>query len=189
MATINLNQPTKSSGGSGEERAVLPTDTYRMKIIDAVIEDDRWAKPNRDGSQPQVLALTFEVSNLTDEQADTAAELEEDWSEVRVWKRFNPFYGPVKAGGPSKFKAFIDDLVGWGLLNIPDMNAFDVESLCGIELKCSVENYIKQQGENAGKPGNRINAFAPVRVKGAKKNTPEPTTVDTRPELAAADQF
>lgn len=113
MATLNLANPPKS-GGSGEARPVLPTDVYRMRIIDAVIEDDKWAKPNRDGSQPIKLALTFEVTALSEEQQEVAAERDEEWDEIRIWHRFNPFYGDVKAGGPSKFKAFIDDLVKWG---------------------------------------------------------------------------
>ena len=175
MATINLTQPTKS--GSTIDRPVLPTDMYRMKIIDAKFEEDKWAKPNKDGSQPEVIALTFEVSTLTVEQQEAADEAGEEWGEIRMWKRFNPYYGTVKAGGPSKFKEFIDNLIEWGVLTIPDMNAFEVESLCGIELKCSVERYKKTMGENAGQPGNKITTFAPVK-KAKTRNTPEPITAD-----------
>lgn len=177
MATINLNARTGSPSGN-VNRVVLPTDTYRMKIIESKIEDDKWAKPDKDGNQPIKLALTFEISALTEEQQDTANEAEQDWSEVRVWHRFNPFYGDVKAGGPSKFKAFVDDLIKWGLVVIPDMNAFEVETLAGIELRCTVAEYTKTMGENAGQPGNKITGFAPVRKAGKGKNIPEPTTVD-----------
>lgn len=177
MATINLNARTPRTG-SDNARAVLPTDTYRMKIIESKIEDDKWAKPDKDGNQPIKLALTFEVSALTEEQQDAANEAEQEWGEVRIWHRFNPFYGDVKAGGPSKFKAFIDDLIKWNLIVIPDMNAFEVESLAGIELRCTVTEYTKTMGENAGQPGNKITGFAPVRKASKAKNTPEPTTVD-----------
>lgn len=180
MATVlNLNARTPRASGS-DDRPVLPTDVYRMKIIDAKLEEDKWAKPDRDGVLPEKLALTFEMTTLTVEQQEAADEVGQDWSEVRIWHRFNPFYGDVKAGGPSKFKAFIDDLVKWGALNIPDMNAFDVESLCGIELKCSVAEYIKTMGDNAGQPGNKITAFAAVK-KAPKKNIPEPVTEDDLP--------
>jgi hypothetical protein len=178
MATVlNLNARTPG-GGSGEARPVLPTDVYRMKIMDAKIEDDKWAKPNKDGVLPIKLALTFEITTLTEEQQEAAAEEDQDWDTVRIWHRFNPFYGDVKAGGPSKFKAFIDDLVKWGLLNIPDMNTFDVETLVGIELKCSVAEYTKTMGDNAGQPGNKITAFAPIRKASKGKNVPQPVTVD-----------
>jgi len=178
MATVlNLNARTPLAGGS-DERPILPTDMYRMKIIDAKLEDDKWAKPDRDGTLPIKLALTFEIATLSEEQQDAAKEAGQEWDEVRIWHRFNPFYGNVKAGGPSKFKAFIDDLVSWGLLVVPDMNAFDVETLVGIELKCSVAEYTKTMGDNAGQPGNKITAFAAVRKPSKGKNVPQPVTVD-----------
>lgn len=182
MAIMSLTQSTTRSNG-GNDRPVLPTDMYRMKIIDAKIEDDKWAKPNKDGSQPEVIALTFEISTLTEEQQEAADEAEQDWSEVRMWKRFNPYYGTVKAGGPSKFKEFIDNLIEWKLLIIPDMNLFDIETLAGIELKCSVEKYKKQMGENAGQWGNKITTFAPVRRASKGKNVPEPVSVQEDDDL------
>lgn len=188
MATINLNQPIKSS--SGAARPVLPTDIYRMRIVESTLERNSLGKPDKvTGELPLENVLVFEITSLSDEQADAAADADEDWSEVRIWKRFNPYYGDVKAGGPSRYKEFIDNLVTWGLLVIPDMDAFDVETLCGIELKCSVENYKKTQGANVGQPGNKITSFAPVRVKSGKRNAAEPAAVDSRPELAPADQF
>jgi hypothetical protein len=182
MATISLKNPARS-GGSGEDRPILPTDMYRMKIIDSKLEDDTYAKPDKDGVLPVKLALTFEVSTLSEEQQEQADEAGQDWSTVRVWHRFNPYYGDVKAGGPSKFKAFIDDLVKWNLLVIPDMDAFDVETLCGVELRCSVQLYLKTMGENAGKPGNKIVAFAAIRKASKNKNIPEPATVDGDSDL------
>ena len=176
---LNLNQPSKLGGSNGEARPVLPTDIYRMKILESKMEDDTFAKPGPDGFLPQKIALTFEVTALTEEQQDAAAEAGEDWDTVRIWHRFNPYYGTVKAGGPSKFKEFIDNLVSWGLLKGLDLNAFDVEALAGIELKCSVSQYTKTMGENAGKPGNKITAFSAVRKPAAnRKNAPEPVTVD-----------
>lgn len=180
MATVlNLNARTPGAS-TGEERPVLPTDMYRMKIIDAKMEDDTFAKPNAAGQLPQKLALTFEMTTLSEEQQEAADEAGQDWNEVRIWHRFNPYYGPVKAGGPSKFKEFLDNLMKWGLLSIPDLELFDVETLVGIELRCSVQHYLKTMGENAGKPGNKIVAFAPVK-KAKGKNVPEPVTEDDLP--------
>lgn len=175
MTTMNLNQPPRT--GSAEDRPVLPTDVYRMKILESKLEDDTFAKLNKDGSRPQKFALTFEITTLTEEQQEIAAERDEEWDEVRIWHRFAPYYGEVKAGGPSKFKEFLDNLVKWGLLDL-NLESFDPESLCGIELKCSVAEYTKTMGENAGKPGNKITAFAPVRKASKARNAPEPTTVD-----------
>lgn len=185
---MNLKERS-GGGGSTQERAILPTDSYRMKCIESKLEDDTYSKPNRDGTLPQKIALTFEVTTLTDEQEDLATERGEEWDKVRIWHRFNPFYGDVRAGGPSKFKAFLDNLATWSLLNL-NIEAFDPASLEGIELKCSVEEYIKTMGTNAGQPGNKITAFAPVRLKGAKapRNTPQPVNVADVAPAAVEDE-
>lgn len=162
MSILNLNE-RQSSGGTFEDRPIIPTDIYRMKIIEAKMEDDKF-NPNKDGTFPQKLVLTWEMSVLTEEQQEAADDAEEDWSNVRVWSRFAPYYGTVKAGGPSKFKAFIDSLVDQGLLEL-NLDAFDVEDLIDIEQRVSVERYIKTMGQNAGQPGNKAIAYAPVRTK------------------------
>lgn len=185
MTTLNLTQRSGGSG-TGEARPVLPTDTYRMKCIEAKLEDDTFAKPNQDGSMPQKVALTFEMGQLTDEQQEIAEERDEDWSAVRVWHRFNPYYGDVRAGGPSKFKEFLDNLVSWGLLPALNLEAFDPGIMAGVELKCSVVQYTKTMGENAGKPGNKITGFAPVRAAKKGKNTPTPVTAEEIKPVAAA---
>lgn len=189
MTLLNLNE-RRSGGGSSEDRPVLPTDIYRMKIIEAKLEDDTF-NPNKDGSFPQKIALTWETTILTEEQQEAADEAEQEWLGVRIWTRLNPYYNTVKAGGPSKFMAFIDDLRSQGLLADFDPEAFDIESLVGIEQKCSVECYKKTMGPNAGKPGNKINAFSPVRTKKGGKtintNTAQDTPVLTpTPEAVAA---
>lgn len=167
----------RTGGGTSEARAILPTDTYRMKCLEAKLEDDTFAKPGPDGALPQKVALTFEMSILTDEQQEIAEERDEDWSTVRIWHRFNPYYGDVRAGGPSKFKEFLDNLVSWGLLPSLNLEAFDPGIIQGVELKCSVVQYTKTMGENAGKPGNKIAAFAAVRNgKKVARNVPQPVT-------------
>lgn len=173
--TTTLDLTKRTGGGStGEARPILPTDSYRMKCIDAKLEDDTFAKPYPDGTFPQKVALTFEVSVLTQEQQEIAEERDEDWSSVRIWHRFNPYYGDVRAGGPSKFKEFLDNLVTWGLLAGIALEAFDPSIIVGLELKCTVAAYTKTMGENAGKPGNKITGFAPVRAGKKAKNVPQP---------------
>lgn len=160
---LNLTQPSRPAGSS-DDRPVLPSDTYHMKIIDAKLEDDRFAKPEKDGSLPQKIALTFEMAELTPQQQRAAKKVDQDWSTVRIWHRFNPYYGPVKEGGPSKLKEFLDNLAEWGLLDL-NLEAFDPAVLVGIELKCLVVKYAKTMGENVGKPGNKIASFAQLEVE------------------------
>lgn len=173
MTTMDLTKRT-GGAGTGEARAVLPTDTYRMRCLEAKLEDDTFAKPGPDGALPQKIALTFEMAILTDEQHEIAEERGEEWDKVRIWHRFNPYYGDVRAGGPSKFKEFLDNLVAWGLLPNLNLEAFDPSVFEGIELKCSVIEYTKTMGENAGKPGNKITGFAAVRTPKKGKNAPQP---------------
>lgn len=185
MTTVNLTARTGGSGMSGT-RAILPTDVYRMRCIEAKMEDDTFAKPNQDGTLPQKLALTFEITVLTDEQQDIAAEREEEWDTVRIWHRFNPYYGTVREGGPSKFKEFLDNLVSWGVIPNLNLEAFEVESLAGIELKCSVIEYLKTMGANQGQPGNKITGFAAVRNGKKTRNVPQPVSVeDVKPTASA----
>lgn len=179
MGTMISLSGSKGGGSSNEERPVLPTDIYRMKIVEAGIEDDSFAKPNKDGSLPQKIVLTWEVSWLTEEQQEAADEAGEEWLGVRVWSRFAPYYGDVRAGGPSKFKAFIDSLREQGHLTDFDPDNFDVEDLVDIEQRVSVEKYIKTMGANAGQPGNKATAFAPVRP--TKKGAKGATTAVVRP--------
>lgn len=152
-AVWNTNEP--ATGGGGYE--VLPTDTYVMTIAEAAMEDDKFASPDRDGNQPQKLVLTWEVSKLSPEQEDAGIKLGE-----KVWHRINPYFGTVKDGGPSKFMAFVQSLVGQGLLPSGDFTPSD---FVGITQRVLVEEYIKTMGANAGKPGNKVTSVAPLTVQ------------------------
>lgn len=183
--TMDLTQRSGRSSGTSD-RPVLPTDSYRMKIIDAKLEDDTFAKPNHDGSLPQKFVLTFEITTLTEEQQEAASEAGQEWDEVRIWHRFNPYYGEVREGGPSKFKEFLDNLMRWDLVSV-DLTAFDITSLVGIELKCSVVEYLKTMGANKGQPGNKITGFA--AIKGKRRNVAQAAVVAaTVPAANAADE-
>jgi hypothetical protein len=148
---------------------VLPTDIYVMKVTEAAIEEDKFAEANRDGTKPVKLVITWEIDRLTAEQQEAGIKVGE-----KVWQRINPFYGLVKAGGPSKFKAFVDSLIEQGLLP----QKFTTADLVGITQRVNVEEYTKTMGQNAGSQGNRVTAVAsltPKRRQAAPKAAPPMT--------------
>lgn len=172
-----INTQARSGGGSDKAFVVLPTDVYRMKITKATIEENRFADPLNDGTKPQQIVITWEMTQLSEDQQDAADEAGEDWSTCAVWQRFNPYYGPVRDGGVSKFKAFIDALREQGYLEDFDPNTFDTDSLLGVEQRVSVEKYKKSQGENAGKPGNKVVSVLPLKRGKAGRNVPQPVKI------------
>lgn len=167
MAPINTT--AKRGGSSTTDFVVLPSDVYRMKIMKAVVEENRFGDVQADGTRPLQLVLTWEVTTLSEEQADAASEAGETWDEAQVWQRLNPYYGPVRDGGVSKFKSFVDNLIAQGHLSGFDPELFDPESLVGIEQKVTVERYIKSQGDNVGKPGNKVVSVLPLPRKKTKQ--------------------
>jgi hypothetical protein len=171
MAVINTRE--RRGNGTGES-IIIPSDVYRMKITSAAIEEDQYAEPYNDGTKPEKLVLCWEVSQVTDEQEDI-------FLNAKVWQRFNPWYGTVKAGGPSNFKAFIDKLVEQGLITF-DPDNFDTDALVGIEQKCSVEEYTKTMGVNKGQPGNKITQVMPLTRKKTAAPAPKPQPVHNVPQ-------
>lgn len=156
------------SGGSSKEFKLLESDVYRCKIVSSIMEEDQFAEPNRDGTKPLKLVLRWEVTEATDEQDD-------DVVGCAVWQRFNPFYGTVREGGPSKFKAFIDLLREQGFLPNFIPNDFETDDLIDIEQRVNIEKYAKSMGVNAGQPGNRVASVLPLKRKKAQgKNVPQP---------------
>jgi hypothetical protein len=196
VTTLNLTKGSGNGGSSGE-RPVLPADNYRMKIVDAAMRENKLEKPYADGTYPMNISLTWEVTHLTEDQLDLQAEAGEEWIGVRVWQDHNPYYGDVKAGGPSKFKAFIDALRAAGHLPNFDPSDFDIGELLEIEMKCLLKVHIRTMGANVGKPVNKVVDVSPLRAPKGKgqnvavkqpaaprvNNTPEPMTE----EMADAD--
>jgi hypothetical protein len=161
MAIISLNNERKQAG----EFALLETDVYRMKIVRAHIEVDQYAEKRKDGTQPEKLVLCWEVSEAGPEQ-------DEDVVGLSVWQRMNPYYGTIREGGVSKFKAFLDSLAEQGLIELDPAAGFDTDSLIGLEQRVGVEKYIKTMGPNAGQPGNRVVSILPLKRKATKQGTP-----------------
>jgi hypothetical protein len=159
---------------------VLPTDIYVMTIAEAAMEDDKFAEVDREGNAPQKLVLKWETSKLTAEQQEAGIGMGEP-----VWHRFNPYYGTVKAGGPSKFKAFVDSLIEQKLLPA----RFTPADFVGIVQRVSVEEYTKTMGANVGKPGNRITAVAPLQpVRRAQRPMVQPASTPTVTTLPTEGQ-
>lgn len=176
MPVINLNEKRSSTSTMSAERPVLPTDIYRMRVVECEIGDNPFEN-NKDGTPKKQLNLTWEVTALTEEQQEIADERGEEWVGVRVWQHSGLYYGDVKAGGPSKFKAFIEKVRSAGYLPNFDLDAFDTDELVGVEMKVSISEYIKQQGENAGKPGNKVLDVTALRQKGTPKVKQAPRNV------------
>ncbi len=164
---------TGGSNGGGDGFVLLPTDIYRMKVIKSVYGDNPFADLEKDGTKPKQITLTWEVSELTQDQADEAEALGEDWDTATVPQYIKPFYGDVKAGGPSVFKGLVDSLVAQNLIPEFDPDDFDTDSFLGIEQRVNVQKYTKQQGENSGKPGNKVIDVLPIKAARTRKPVTE----------------
>ncbi len=167
MAPINTT--ARRNATTASDFVILPSDVYRMRIAKAVVDENRFGEVQADGTKPLQLVLTWEVTTLTEEQADAAADAAEAWVGAAVWQRLNPYYGPVRDGGVSRFQSFIDNLRAQGFLADFDAAMFDPESLVGIEQKVTVEQYIKSQGDNTGKPGNKVMSVLPIKTARARR--------------------
>lgn len=164
---------TRSNGGTNEKEFMpLPTDVYQMEIAEARIEENQYAEPRKDGTKPEQLVITWEVSRVSEDQGEAGVLGGE-----KVWQRLNPYYGPVRDGGDSRFKMFIDSLLRQGVLKDFDPDAFDTDSLIGIEQRVTVEEYVKTMGPNAGKPGNRVTSVMPLRKAKAQPSEQAAPTV------------
>jgi hypothetical protein len=168
MARVNAT--AGNGNGSTADFVLLPTDIYRMKVIKSVYGENQFGEPDKNGKKPMQIVLTWEVTTLTEEQADAMTEAEQDWDTATVPQYLNPFYGDVRAGGPSKFKAFVDKLQEQGYLEGFDPGDFDSDIFLGIEQRVNIQCYTKTQGDYAGKLGNKVIDVLPLKV--AKKRRP-----------------
>jgi len=134
MARVQVS--TGGSGGNGDF-GVFPEDTYSAEIIKAEITESKF-KDDKTGETKYQLAITWEINELTDEQAEDGLQLGK-W--VKQW--IGLWYGTTKDGTPSKLKAFLDKLHSQELLPEEfDPDAADLELdtdwLVGIKQKIVV---------------------------------------------------
>jgi hypothetical protein len=171
----------------------LPADTYYMQVRDADITKSAF-KDQKTGEDQLQLQLTWEITRLTDEQAE--ADVDEDrW--VKQW--LSLYYGETK-NGPSKMKAFIDGLQAQGLLEEFDPATAEIDSDWFIGIEQRVTLAVKGDFNN-------VVMVAPLKIKKAsakveqaaavaapKKNAPRrieqaPVTVaDDDDDLFAEDE-
>jgi len=138
-----------------KEFDLLPTDIYRMKIVRADIQQNTFGEQKEDGTYPEQLVLTWEVSQTIGEQDQGVVGLS-------VWQRMAPWYGDTKRG-PSKFKEFVDSLITQNLLDDSiDPSSMDTDWFVGIEQRATVELYKKTMGANKGQDGNKIVSILPL---------------------------
>lgn len=163
MATVAVR-----TGGGETTYEPLPADIYYMRIREADISLSQF-KDAKTGDDQYQLAIVWEISRLTAEQEE--AEID-DTRWVRQW--ISLYYGETK-NGPSKLKAFIDNLQAQGLLEEFDPAAGEIDSdwFLGIEQRVTLNvkgNY------------NNVVMVSPLKVAkksaaapqpAAKKNTPQ----------------
>lgn len=179
MPTIDTTKPQESD--TSTSYAPLETDAYLMKITSAQIapsmyEDDR-------GQKPLEVTVVFE---LLDELTHPDAGMK--YKDRQFW-RMKYFYGDLRSGGPSKFKAFIDGLLAEGKISNEVYIAGETDDpkqgdLIGIQRRVMIEKYTITQGKNAGQLGNKV-----LAVTAPKSNGHQPVPTFTKPAPVSLDDI
>lgn len=165
----NTNAPAAPSS----TYEVLPSDTYVMKVVEAALEDNRFAKVDRDGKLPQQVVLTWEVSKLSPEQEEAGIQTGE-----KVRQYINNYYGFKNDGNPSAFMALVKSLVEQTML--PE-GEFDVEDFVGISQRVVVVEYTKEKGEHVGDKGNKVTSVNPLQIQRRQRPMVQPASTPTTP--------
>ena len=158
-----MAKATMRTGGAGSgEYLPLPEDIYVMKILESDITLSAF-KDEKTGEDQYQLALTWEISRLTEEQREADVD-DSRW--VKQW--FSLFYGETKKG-PSKLKAFIDSLCSQGLLKEFDETTGEIDSDWFLEIEQRVTVGVNPKGYNT------VVMISPLRKKGpaAPRNAPQ----------------
>jgi hypothetical protein len=150
-------------------RDVLPDDDYIMTVDEVKIEQDQYAKPEKDGEQPWVLVVTW---HLLDEDVTRKQRRKDIKGGRKLWQRFGLFVYVKPDGTPTKLKAFLDAIdgsvnrEGIALDYAQHIESGDLDALCddlvGIKARCFVETYVKSKGARAGEKDNRIIKVLPL---------------------------
>lgn len=164
---------------TGGERTFepLPEDTYRMRIRDASIVQDR-----RGNDQ---LLLVWEIAELSAEQEAAGADPDR-W--VRQWLTL--YYGETR-NGPSRLKRFLDGLKAQGLLDAFDPNdpQLDPDWLLDIEQRVTVDvngqyNRVVMVSPPR-KVATRVAAPAPAPAPAGRQQSPRASQPAARSTRAA----
>jgi hypothetical protein len=180
--------PIKTQAPPAASREVLPEDVYVLTIDGVSVEEDQYAKPEKDGTQPEQMVVTWILneSDLTRVQKRKGVK-----GDKKLWQRLGLFYYVKADGNPTKLMSFLTTLRGSinadGVAFDYDDDAPDVEQisrdLVGVQARVTVEIYKKTKGARAGEPDNKIVKILPVEeddegeappTKPAAKNKPQP---------------
>lgn len=169
----------------GSDFSLLPSGKYIMRITDAKEVENRFGKPNRDGSKKMQVMIRWELSRITaaqqtminnvpgsDDFDDEQPYLESDEAievgESSVLQYMTPLYATIKDRDtgtqvPTPWKTFVDTLADQDIIG----DEFDLSNLLGVEQLVTVNKEPKKQGDNAGKMGNKVAKIGPVPTKKA----------------------
>jgi hypothetical protein len=157
-------QTTAPAGGS---RDLLPDGEYILTIEETKIEEDQYAKPDKDGELPEKLVVTW----LLESQDITPRQKKKGVKEgKKLWSRYGLFCYVKADGAPTALKALLDALEGSENMHgvqfayskaEPDIDEI-AEDLVGCKARCMVEVYTKKMGARAGEQDNRIMKVLPL---------------------------
>ncbi len=166
----------------------LETGEYVMRITKAQIAPSIFA--NDKGSFDDELKLRWELAEWNSDYEDAGYE-----ENQAVFQQMRPWLGTTSKG-PSKFKQLIDQLLEERLIPEDFWIAGEGEDdtqgdLIGVRRRVMVEKYTKSKGQNAGKPGNRVLAWAPLKPQPRKPQAaqaaPQPSRSMLPPEYNGKD--
>jgi hypothetical protein len=175
MATFKIQTEAPRGGSAGD---VLPDGEYTLTIDDAKIEEDQFAQPERDGSIPQKLVITWllEEQDITPRQKKRGAK-----PGKKIWSRYGLFFYTKSDGNDTAFKALLTALdgatnqegVAFDLAEFEaNADAFEPADLIGIKARCLVETYKKTKGANVGQDANKVTKVLPVEDEADEEPAP-----------------
>ncbi len=179
MPSININQPITTDENTSEY-VPLESDTYRVKCVGARVAPSKFADDTT-GEYREELTLVWELV----EPVTHPDEPTKKYSD-RLYQHMSTFWGNTKAGTPSKYTAFFQQLAAENLLKdecwIAGAGEADNQGdLINLERRVLVQKYQKTMGPNAGQWGNKIVDVLPL------KRPTEARPVPSRPAPAPPD--
>lgn len=192
MATYSRTETVIENGG---DFTLLPSGKYVMRITEAKETENKFAKPNRDGSKKMQVQIRWELARLTAAQQAMISNVPgtEDFDDEQpylepdealevgvatVMQYMTPLYAMIKNRDtgkeePTPWKVFIDTLYEQDIIG----DTFELDNLLGVEQLVTVNKAPKQQGDNAGKMGNKVAKVGqiPQRKTAAPKTPAKPT--------------
>lgn len=186
MATFKI-QTEAPKGGSSD---VLPDGEYTLTVDDAKIEEDQFAQPEKDGTIPQKLVITWllEEQDITPKQRKRGAK-----PGKKIWSRYGLFYYTKSDGNDTAFKALLTALDGatnnegicFDIAGFEaNAEAFEPADLIGIKATCLVETYKKTKGVNVGQDANKVTKVLPMGDDEDEAPAPPPPAPAARPRGA-----